>query len=185
MMFERFARRKPAPNEPLAETDPVAARTQPDGATRQTLVIAPVSGTVVALAGVGDQAFASGALGRGVGIVPEDGRVTAPIAGRVISLLPHAVGIESEDGIQVLIHIGIDTVNLDGAGFSPQVQQGDAVAAGSPLVDIDLDSIREAGFKPTTMVTVVNAKLFAEVTVCAEGRIERGSTVIHISHGES
>lgn len=117
---------------------------------------APVAGTVLPLGKVKDPAFASGALGPGAGVLPIDGRVLAPVTGETTVAMPHAYGIRTTDGLEVLIHVGIDTVNLHGAHFTMHVRQGQKVNAGDRLCDVDLAALAAAGIDPT-VVTVVTA----------------------------
>ncbi len=139
---------------------------------------APVSGTIVPLAEVKDKVFASGALGNGVGIVPDNGRFYAPFAGTVVTAFPtgHAFGIKSADGVEVLIHIGIDTVQLEGKGFTPAVTQGQSVEAGDLLATVDLEAVKAAGYDTTTVMVVTNTAQFAAV-LPAEGH--------HLAHGDT
>jgi len=143
---------------------------------------APVSGDTVVLAEVKDKVFASGALGNGVGIVPSDGKVYAPFAGTVLTAFPtgHAFGIKSADGVEVLVHIGIDTVQLEGKGFTSAVTQGQTVAAGDLLATVDLDAVKAAGYDPTTVVVVTNSAQFAAVLPAEGHRVNHGDTVIVI-----
>lgn len=119
----------------------------------------PVAGTVIALDQVQDPVFASGAMGPGVGIIPADGHLVAPQDCEVLMTFPtgHAIGLKTEEGDEILIHIGIDTVSLDGRGFSVHVQPGQSVSQGDALIDFDLDVIREAGLDPTVMVILTQA----------------------------
>lgn len=117
---------------------------------------APASGTVVPLHEIKDPAFASGALGPGAGILPTNGRILAPVAGQATVAMPHAYGIRTPDGLEVLVHVGIDTVQLRGAHFSMQVKQGQEVATGQPLCEVDLAALAAAGID-STVVTVVTA----------------------------
>ena len=141
-------------------------------------VNAPVSGTVVPLAEVKDKVFASGALGNGIGIIPDNGRFYAPFAGTLVTAFPtgHAFGIKSPDGVEVLIHIGIDTVQLEGKGFTPAVTQGQTVEAGDLLGTVDLDAVKAAGYDTTTIMVVTNTAQFAAV-LPAEGH--------HLAHGDT
>ena len=143
---------------------------------------APVSGAIVPLAAVKDKVFASGALGNGIGIVPSNGKVYAPFAGTVVTAFPtgHAFGIKSPDGVEVLIHIGIDTVQLDGKGFVPAVGQGQTVEAGDLLCTVDLDAISAAGYDPTTIVVVTNSAQFAAVLPAEGHQVAHGDTAIVI-----
>ena len=115
-------------------------------------ILAPVSGELVHLENTNDPAFSSRAVGDGVAVVPQEGTVCAPVSGTVAALFPteHALGIMSDDSsAQVMLHIGIDTVKLEGKGFHALVAQGDHVDAGQPLVEVDFDAVRAAGFDPT------------------------------------
>ena len=126
---------------------------------------APLEGTAVALADVPDPIFAAGKLGEGVAIEPTGTTVAAPAAGKVAATYPsgHAVGLKLENGIELLIHVGLDTVNLDGKGFSVKVAKGDVVAAGDTLIEFDPEVIKEAGYPLITPVIVTNTRKFAEV----------------------
>ncbi|MGO1496772.1 N-acetylglucosamine-specific PTS transporter subunit IIBC [Agrococcus casei] len=116
----------------------------------------PVQGQVITLQEVPDEVFAAGTLGPGLAVQPVDGMVVAPAAGRVVSVAPHAVGLALSDGIEVLVHAGIDTVKLNGAGLEALVAEGDEVAAGTPLLRLDLDAIKAAGYSAVTPVVVLN-----------------------------
>lgn len=162
---------------------PVKAEAAPDpiaesAAVGAVEVGAPMSGQSVALTSVNDKVFASEALGKGVAIVPTDGKVYSPFAGTVVTAFPtgHAFGIKSDSGVEVLIHVGIDTVQLDGKGFTTAVKQGDKVAAGDLLGTVDLDAVKAAGYDTTTMVVVTNTAEFAAV-LPAEGHA--------VTHGEA
>lgn len=117
-----------------------------------------VDGKVVPLAEVNDQVFASGSLGNGVAIYPSNGMIVSPITGKVSMVYPtgHAVGITTDEGQEILIHIGINTVNLKGRGFTVMVKEGQDVSASDPLVQVDLDLIKKEGFDPTVMVLALN-----------------------------
>lgn len=143
-------------------------------------VTAPVNGTVVPLAEVSDQVFASGALGKGVGIVPAGGTVVSPVSGTVVSVLPHAYGLLSDDGVEVLVHIGINTVGLEGKGFTPAVQQGSQVLPGTLLATVDLDTVRAAGLDTTTIVLVTNADAYADVVPAPAGATTSGAPLLTV-----
>jgi beta-glucoside PTS system EIICBA component len=145
-------------------------------------VSAPVSGAVVPLAEVKDKVFASGALGKGIGIVPSSGRIYSPFAGTVVTAFPtgHAFGIKSADGVEALIHIGIDTVQLEGKGFSAAVTQGQVVEAGDLLATVDLDVVKAAGYDPTTIVVITNTAQFAAVLPAEGHQLSHGDTAIVI-----
>jgi PTS system beta-glucosides-specific IIC component len=119
-------------------------------------VAAPVAGKVVALAEVPDQVFASGAMGSGLAVVPSEGKVYAPLSGTLVSVMPHAFGIRSNSGVEVLVHIGLNTVELQGRGFAPVVTQGQRVNAGDLLTEVDLQVLTDAGYDPITVLIVTD-----------------------------
>ena len=149
------------------------------GVSGDTVVAAPMSGTMIALADVNDKVFASGSMGVGYGIVPSDGRVVSPVNGKVIVSTGHAYGIRTETGVEVLVHVGIDTVQLKGQPFSQRIAKGTAVRAGDLLTNADLAAIEEAGLETTTIVLVTNPDSFDEVNVVAnEGPVSAGDPAI-------
>lgn len=145
-------------------------------------VAAPMAGQVVSLDDVSDRVFASRALGEGVGIVPENGTVVSPVAGTLLTVAStgHAFGIKTDDGVEVLIHVGIDTVRLDGEGFTVVVEKGQQVSVGDPLATVDLDVVRKAGYDTTTMVVVPNTATLASVTPSTGRHAAIGDTIIAI-----
>lgn len=171
----------PAPGDEVAPApqDPSATTTT---ATRTTVVdvVAPVSGRMVALEEVPDKVFASGALGQGVGIVPDEGTVRAPLSGKVISVASsgHAFGLKSQDGVELLVHIGIDTVELKGEHFTVTAAKGDEVQAGDVLATVDLEAVKAAGYDTTTIVTVTNSAKLQEVTPAQSGPVEAGAPAV-------
>ncbi|HEY0215340.1 MAG TPA: beta-glucoside-specific PTS transporter subunit IIABC [Cellulomonas sp.] len=149
-------------------------------ATRVTEVRSPVAGTAVPLASVDDAVFSSGALGRGIAVVPSVGTVQAPIDGVVATVMPHAYGVRSDDGVEVLVHVGIDTIRMEGAGFSPAVAVGDRVQAGDRLAAFDIEAVRAAGFDPTTIVVVTSTDAHAEVVPTATGVVDPSTVLISV-----
>lgn len=147
-------------------------------------IAAPCRGSVVPLSQIKDQAFASGALGPGLGIEPADGRVVSPVSGTVTVAMDsnHAFGITREDGVEVLVHIGIDTVQMVGDGFTSAVKKGDRVAAGQPLVDVDLSKVEKAGHPSTVIVVVTNAKTFGGVEPLTTGDVIAGEPILRVNH---
>ncbi|MBD8161697.1 PTS beta-glucoside transporter subunit IIABC [Erwinia persicina] len=145
-------------------TDLPAAAASPDLLHKQTLS-SPMSGAVVALEQVPDETFASGLLGKGMGIQPTEGRVLSPVNGTVASLFRtrHAIGLEADNGAEVLIHVGIDTVKLDGLHFTAHVSQGDTVRVGDLLLEFDIPAIRAAGYDLTTPVLISNSEDYIDV----------------------
>ena len=134
-------------------------------------VLTPIRGKVLAQADIPDETFAQGILGPGCGIEPTGSTVYAPFDGKVTSIVStlHAVGLESTEGIELLIHIGIDTIALRGSGFTPLVREGQAVKAGTPLLNVDLDAIRAAGHPTATAIIVTNGDDLSEMSVVASG----------------
>ena len=158
-----------------------------DEALADLSVASPLAGTVVPLEQVKDESFAKGMLGPGIGIEPADGLVVAPFDGTVTVAFPtgHAYGLKSASGVQVLIHVGMDTVKLDGKGFTPRVAKGDVVCRGDVLAEVDLDVIREAGYETITPVVVTNKKKLGAVTPVASGEIQRGDALLDVAPKEA
>lgn len=133
-----------------------------------------MEGNIIPLSQVKDEAFASGAMGKGVAVEPVNGQVFSPVQGEVTVLFPthHAIGVKSDEGVEVLIHIGMDTVQLDGKGFTPKVKVGDKVTAGQLLIDCDLDIIRDAGYSTVTPIIVTNSDEYLDVLTTEEAAIK-------------
>lgn len=148
-----------------------------------TTVLAPVAGQVIALDDVSDKVFASRTLGEGVGIVPTESRIVSPVAGKLVTVAKtgHAFGIRTDDGVEVLVHIGIDTVQMKGEGFEVAVAKGERVSAGDLLATVDLDVVRQAGYDTVTVVTITNTKAMAEVNPIIEGDVSVGDPVISVN----
>jgi PTS system beta-glucosides-specific IIC component len=129
----------------------------------EEIVISPMKGKVVPLSTVKDEAFSSGALGKGVAIMPTEGKVFAPISGTLTNVFPtgHALGITSDNGVEILIHVGQDTVKLKGKHFTPKAVQGHSVKKGDLLLEFDVEAIQAAGFNLTTPIIISNT---ADVT---------------------
>ena len=171
---------------PTAEAAPAPAFS--DEAVADLTLTAPMAGELVALSDVADEAFAAGALGPGIAVSPAAGAVVvAPCDGKVSVAFPtgHAYGIKSASGVQVLIHIGMDTVKLEGKGFTPRVAKGDVVKRGDVLAEVDWDVIREAGYDTITPMVVTNKKKFGEITPAAPGPVGITDTVVTVSPKEA
>lgn len=147
-----------------------------------TTVLAPVAGHVVPLDEVEDKVFASRTLGEGVGVVPTDGRIVSPVAGKLVTVAKtgHAFGIRTDDGVEVLVHIGIDTVQMKGEGFEVAVAKGDRVEAGDLLATVDLDVVRQAGYDTVTVVTITNTKAMAAVNPQSGKDVVAGDPIISV-----
>lgn len=173
-------------NNALEKRDSEASSTSlPEGSlqlTKDVNIITPMKGQSIALENVNDDVFSAKILGDGIAIVPEEGLLRSPINGRVETFLPskHAVGIVSDEGIEILIHIGIDTVNLNGQHFSSSLQIGDRVNVGDELVRFDISAISALGYDLTTPVIIVNQQNCSLVTR-QHGLVDWGNDIIGLS----
>lgn len=149
--------------------------------SEETLV-SPLSGNVVTLENVNDPVFSSGAMGKGLAVKPSEGVVYAPADAEVTIAFEtgHAYGLKTASGAEILIHIGIDTVSMNGNGFEKLVAAGDKVKAGTPIAKFDVAKIAEAGLDDTTMIIVTNTADFAEVSPLAEGTIAHGDNFMKV-----
>ncbi|MDO4437580.1 MAG: PTS glucose transporter subunit IIA [Coriobacteriaceae bacterium] len=174
-LFDMF-KKKEAPEAPVV---PASIDAQ-DGAD---VLCSPVSGKAIKMADVPDPVFSGEVLGKGCAVWPEGEVVYAPVSGKVTVVMGHAVGIMSDSGVEVLVHVGVDTVNLQGKGFTGYVSQGDQVAAGQPILSMDRSVIAEAGYKDCVVVAVSNSAEFADVELAVEneGRVEAGSVVAKVT----
>ena len=168
-----------APKDPGAAPSPAAA---PAPAAKDTVLSACLNGTVVPLADVKDEAFASGVLGNGIAIEPSDGELVAPADGEISSTFEthHAVGMTTADGAELLMHIGIDTVKLGGKHFTYLVNDGDKVKKGQPLIRFELEAIKAEGYPVTTPVIVCNTDDYAAVEAKASGTVKQGDALLEL-----
>ena len=146
------------------------------------VISAPLSGEVVALDAVPDQAFSSGVLGPGVAIQPSVGRVNAPSDANVDTMFDtkHAVSLVTTDGVELLIHVGMDTVTLNGKHFTTFKNTGDDVKRGDELIEFDMDAIAAEGFKTVTPVVVCNLDDFSEITFTTATHVEAGDDLMYL-----
>lgn len=146
------------------------------------VITSPLTGEVVPLSETPDAVFASGAMGQGVAIEPSVGEVVAPADGTIRLLFPtnHAIGLATDDGAELLIHVGMDTVELDGKGFTAHVVQGSKVKKGQLLLSFDMEAIQEAGYSVVTPIIVTNSADYQAVEVLAEGQIDLGQNLLDI-----
>ena len=170
-----------APKTPAAPA-PAAAPAAPAAAAKDTVLAACLTGTVVPLAEVKDEAFASGALGDGIAIEPAVGELVAPADGEISSTFDthHAVGMTTVDGAELLMHIGIDTVKLGGKHFTYLVNEGDKVRKGQPLIRFDIEAIKAEGYPVTTPLIVCNTDEYAAVTPKASGAVKQGDALLEL-----
>ena len=161
-----------------------APKTPAAHAAKDTVLSACLNGTVVPLADVKDEAFASGALGDGIAIEPTDGELVAPADGEISSTFEthHAVGMTTADGAELLMHIGIDTVKLGGKHFTYLVNEGDKVKKGQPLIRFDLEAIKAEGYPVTTPLIVCNTDDYAAVAAKASGTVKQGDALLELKH---
>ena len=171
----------PAPAAAAAPA-PAAAPAAPAAAAKDTVLAACLTGTVVPLAEVRDEAFASGALGDGIAIEPAVGELVAPADGEISSTFDthHAVGMTTVDGAELLMHIGIDTVKLGGKHFTYLVNEGDKVRKGQPLIRFDIEAIKAEGYPVTTPLIVCNTDEYAAVTPKASGTVKQGDALLEL-----
>ena len=169
-----------APKTPAATAAPAPAAP----AAKDTVLSACLNGTVVPLADVKDEAFASGVLGDGIAIEPTDGELVAPADGEISSTFEthHAVGMTTADGAELLMHIGIDTVKLGGKHFTCLVNEGDKVKKGQPLIRFELEAIKAEGYPVTTPLIVCNTDDYAAVTAKASGTVKQGDALLELKH---
>lgn len=148
----------------------------------ETALVAPMEGQVLALSDVKDEAFASGAMGQGLAIEPSDNAVYAPAAGQVAVLFPtgHAIGLQLDNGVELLIHVGMDTVQLDGKGFRSFVAVGDKIQAGQKLIEFDRAIIEEAGYPLTTLIIVTNTGNFAGLDLTQAATVQVGDFLMEV-----
>ena len=161
-----------------------APKTPAAHAAKDTVLSACLNGTVVPLADVKDEAFASGVLGDGIAIEPSDGELVAPADGEISSTFEthHAVGMTTADGAELLMHIGIDTVKLGGRHFTYLVNEGDKVKKGQPLIRFELEAIKAEGYPVTTTLIVCNTDDYAAVAAKASGTVKQGDASLELKH---
>lgn len=152
-------------------------------AEAEGVVCSPVAGTPIPLSEVLDPVFGGGMMGKGCGVRPSEGVAYAPVTGEVTAAFPtgHAFGIKSDDGIEVLIHIGMDTVGMNGKGFGIIAKQGTRVKAGDPLGTFTSADIKAAGLDDTVIVVITNTDDYADVELVAAGTIAAGAALLKVA----
>lgn len=156
------------------------AEVAPHKEIQQEIVASPLQGAIVQLADVPDPVFASGAMGKGIAIEPSQGILYAPAKREVTLLFPtkHAIGIKTENGAEILLHVGMDTVSLNGEGFESFVEIGDSIEAGQKLLEFDMEAIKAAGLPITTPIIVTNTSLYEDILVSQESEVQVGDYLL-------
>lgn len=149
---------------------------------KKVIIQSPMTGTVLPLSQVSDEAFASEAMGKGIAIIPEEGKVFSPVDGTIAMVFgtKHAIGLVSESGVEVLIHVGIDTVKLNGQHFNAYVESGQVVKKGDLLLEFDMDAIKEAGFSLETPVIITNTQQYLDIIETEESLIQVNKELLTI-----
>lgn len=174
----------PTTNGPSTSETETAKKSQAaEGHAEQQAIMSPLSGKLVALSDINDDVFSQGLLGQGVAIIPDKGEVVAPVSGEIITFLEskHAVGIRTDNGLELLIHVGLDTVNLNGKHFIGHIKPGDRVSAGDRLISFDLHEITRLGYDPITPVVIINSDDYASVVCTAPQPIASLDTIIKVN----
>lgn len=167
---------------PAAAAGTTAGAVDPDAGVEVTIA-SPMAGRLVPLADVPDPVFSGGAMGAGIGIEPTDGTVYAPVSGKIVVAMKsgHAYGIRTDEGIEVLVHVGLDTVSMNGEGFTPKVAKGDRVEVGQVLAEVDLAAIDAAGHPRTTVVIVTNTAKQRAISPVAAADVAQGEPAIVVT----
>ncbi len=171
-LFDKLKKKAAQPEAPASVEAVEAAGT----------LCAPVSGRVIKMTDVPDPVFGGEVLGKGCAVWPDDELVYAPISGTVTVTMGHAVGITGDDGIEALVHVGVDTVDMEGKGFTGYVKQGDAVKAGQPILKMTKADIAEAGHPDCVVLAVSNTAAFVDVTLAvdSESTVAAGDAVVKV-----
>ena len=170
-------------NRAIIDTDKDAASMKNETTLLEDIAVwSPVKGEVLELQQVEDAAFSAGILGKGCAIVPTEGEIYAPVDGVLTTLFPtkHALGITSDDGVEVLIHIGLNTVQLNGEGFTAHVQQGARVSRGQHLLSFDLADVKSKGYCLQTPVIITNTKDYLEILSTMQKEVVPDDVLLHV-----
>ena len=147
---------------------------------KSEVLVSPLTGEIKSIEQAADPSFASKALGSGLVIVPEKGEMVSPVTGTVETVFPSGHASASDTGIEVLIHIGIDTVELEGQGFNPLVEKGQSVVQREKILEVDLEKVSEAGYSIESFVTVTNSDQFLDVLSQQEGHVKLNDKVMTV-----
>ena len=172
-LFDMFKKKAEAPAAPASV----------DAVDEPFTLAAPVSGRAIKMTDVPDPVFGGEMMGKGCAVYPDADVVYAPVTGTVSVLMPHAVGINTADGVEILCHVGVDTVDMNGEGFTSLVAQGDSVAAGQPCIKIDRKKIADAGHPDCVVLIVTNTDDYAAVDMLveAEATVAAGQAVVKVT----
>jgi PTS system beta-glucosides-specific IIC component len=151
-----------------------------EGSSQAETLVAPINGELKQLSDIADAAFSSGAMGKGIAIAPAEGKVYAPADGTITAFFAtgHAIGITTDKGAEIIIHVGMDTVKLEGKGFEPKVKQGDTVKKGDLLLEFDIDYITSEGYSVDTPVIITNTPKYDDVIPTDAASVAVGDTLI-------
>lgn len=147
-----------------------------------SIIESPIKGKIMNLSSINDEVFSSGMMGKGIAIEPSDGKIYSPVDGTVTSIFPtnHAIGLTSKDGVEVLIHIGLDTVSLNGEGFEAHVKQNDNVTKGELLITVDIDKVKKEGYSVITPVVITNSMIYQDLSIIPNQHVSVGDDLIAI-----
>jgi PTS system beta-glucosides-specific IIC component len=168
--------------EDATEENSLQSTTQASKAANEEIIVSPLKGEVKALKDIEDEAFSAEALGKGVAILPTEGKLVAPADGTISALFPtgHAIGIKTNAGAEILIHVGMDTVKLDGKYFTPKVQMGDTVTKGQLLLEFDIESIKKEGYSVISPVIITNVDNYIDISYETGNHIDYQETLISL-----
>ncbi|WP_066497762.1 PTS sugar transporter subunit IIA [Abyssisolibacter fermentans] len=146
----------------------------------ECVIYSPADGELIALSDIGDEIFSAGMLGKGCGLRPSEGCVYAPFTGKVVQIAKtkHAIGLISDDGVETLIHVGIDTVSMNGKGFELKVQVNDQVKRGQLLMTFSVSKIKEAGYDDVIVIAVTNTGDYEDIKFFGAGKIEKSTKIL-------
>lgn len=149
---------------------------------KEKVIFSPLNGQVIPLSNVKDPVFADGILGKGAAILPSEGRLVSPVNGTILNVFPtlHAIGIQSDDGLEILIHLGFDTVELEGKYFKSNISEGDKVSVGDLLIEFQVEEIKNAGYDITTPIVVTNSDQYETIEAIPEENIKAGEKLLII-----
>ncbi|MQW23461.1 MULTISPECIES: glucose PTS transporter subunit IIA [unclassified Lactococcus] len=164
------------------ETIQVVEKVETKPAFDTSIIQSPIKGKIMKLSSINDEVFSSGMMGKGIAIEPSDGKIYSPVDGTVTSIFPtnHAIGLTSKDGVEVLIHIGLDTVSLNGEGFEAHVKQNDNVTKGELLITVDIDKVKKEGYSVITPVVITNSMIYQDLSIISNQEVSVGDDLIAI-----